>query len=396
MYDVIVIGARCAGSPTAMLLAERGYRVLMVDKATFPSDVISTHIIKYPGVRRLREWGLLEAVLDSGCPPLERFTIHSTGEPVSGLAPPQGEVPSIAPRRTVLDKLLLARALEAGVEFRSGFAVTDVLFEGSRVIGIEGRSESGQIVRECADIVIGADGMNSLLARKVSAEKYNEKPPQAFYYYAYWPDLPVEGLEAHIKRHKFILAFPTNDGLTCLVVGRPMSYFKEFRKNVEANYMALLEEAPRLREAVYGRDPEEGFFGMPVPNYFREPFGPGWALVGDSGLCVDPLQGHGIKDAFRDAELLAEALDEGLSGKAELSQRLAEFESARNEAAREYYEINWKGAQMESSGNNEMRRLRDAVRHSSRLRNLYAGVVAQSVGRDEFFALQEIEAALSD
>lgn len=395
MYDVIVIGARCAGSPTAMLLADRGYRVLVVDKSTFPSDVISTHIIKHPGVERLRAWGLLDPLLATDCPPLTRVTIYSTGEPVSGLAPPQDGVPSIAPRRVTLDHLLVEEAAAAGAEIREGFSVTNIVADGERVCGIQGRTQAGRVVTERADIVVGADGMNSLLARKVGAEKYDAQPPQSFYYYAYWSELPVEGLEAHLKHHNFVLAFPTHDELTCLVVGRPMTYFRGFRREIRESYMDVLEHAPRLLEAVQGREPESPFYGMPVPNFFREPFGPGWALVGDAGLCVDPLQGHGIKDAFRDSQWLVEALDAGFSGRLELQDSLAQFESKRNAAADRYYEVNWRGAQMESWEGPRIRRVRDVVRESPRLRSLYAGVVAQSVPSEEFYSLPEIEQAMS-
>lgn len=395
MYDVIVIGARCAGSPTAMLLAERGYRVLVVDKANFPSDVVSTHIIKYLGVQRLEDWGLLAPLLATDCPPLQRVTIHSTGAPVSGLAPPKDGVPSIAPRRTVLDELLVDAAVEAGAEVRQGFGVTDLVAEGGRISGIRGRTASGRNVTERAHLVIGADGMNSLLARKVGASMYDHQPAQAFYYYGYWSHLPVEGIEAHLQHHDFALAFPTHDGLTCLVVGQPMSYFQEFREDIHRHFMNVLEVAPNLARAVRGREPETRIIGMPVPNFFRKPFGPGWALVGDAGLCVDPLQGHGIKDAFRDAEWLAEAVDAGLSGRARLEASLARFEARRNEAARKYYEANWRGAQMESWGSPQIRRVRDIVREDARLRNLYAGVTAQSVSIDEFFSLPRIEAAMS-
>lgn len=303
MYDAIVIGARCAGSPTAMLLAEKGYDVLLLDRTSFPSDTISTFIIKYPGVAQLEKWGLLEAVEATNCPPLRRVTAHIGAGPVSGNPPPDDSVPMIAPRRNLLDKILVDAAVEAGAELREEFVVRELLTDGDRVTGIKGQPKGGSPTTEEARIVVGVDGRNSLVARSVDAPAYDDHPPQAFYYYTFWPDLPVDGLEYFWRHHRFVLAIPTNDELTCLVAGQPIEYFQEFAANVEEVYHETVEIAPKLAEAIADVEPTEPYIGMDVPNYFKKPYGAGWALVGDAGLCMDPLQGHGISDAFCDAEL---------------------------------------------------------------------------------------------
>src|SRR5690349_9476591 len=163
-YDVIVVGARCAGSPTAMLLARKGYRVLVVDRATFPSDTISTHIVHPRGVDALARWGLLGRLTATGCPPIQRYTFDFGPFTLAGSPGTQDSPVSYCPRRTILDKLLVDAASEAGAEIREGFSVEEVLIEDGRVLGIKGRSKPGALVTEHARVVVGADGRYSVVA----------------------------------------------------------------------------------------------------------------------------------------------------------------------------------------------------------------------------------------
>jgi len=157
-YDAIVVGARCAGSPTAMLLARKGYNVLVVDRAKFPSDTISTHLVHPPGVAALNRWGLLDRLVATGCPPIDTYAFDFGLATVSG-APGTAEAPvAYSPRRTVLDKLLVDAALDAGAEVREEFTVEDILIEDGRVTGLRGHGKAGQTVTEHARVVIGADG----------------------------------------------------------------------------------------------------------------------------------------------------------------------------------------------------------------------------------------------
>ena len=250
-YDAIVVGARCAGAPTAMLLARRGYRVLLVDRATFPSDTLSTHVIHAPGVAALRRWGLLDTVVATGCPPIEKYTFDFGPFTIAGTPHPcEGITTAYAPRRILLDKILVDAAAAAGVEVRERFSVEDVVVADGTVVGIRGRDEHGSTVTEHARLVIGADGRYSHVARWVGAELYNSKPMLQHAYYTYFSDLPVAGFETVARPDRGWGAAPTNDGLTMVVVGWPYAERDAYRADIEGNFFATLELAPEFAARV--------------------------------------------------------------------------------------------------------------------------------------------------
>lgn len=222
MYDAIIVGARCAGSPTAMLLARKGYRVLLVDRAIFPSDTFRNHVIHHPGVARLKRWGLLERVAASNCPAITEWLFDVGPFALTGAPPPaEGMRETYAPRRVVLDKVLVDAAVEGGAELREGFAVQELLSDGDHITGVRGRTGGGALVTEQARLIIGADGQHSLVARAVDAPVYKARPAFACWYYAYWSDVPVRRVEIYPRDYRAIFAFPTNDGLTCVAVAWP-------------------------------------------------------------------------------------------------------------------------------------------------------------------------------
>jgi 2-polyprenyl-6-methoxyphenol hydroxylase-like FAD-dependent oxidoreductase len=330
-YDVIVVGARCAGSPTAMLLARRGYKVLVVDRATFPSDTISTHLLHPPGVAALQRWGLLDRLVATGCPPINTYALDFGPFTISGTPGTDDAPVAYGPRRTVLDKLLVDAASQAGAEVRERFTVQDVVVEDGRVTGVRGRSNGGQTVTEHARVVIGADGRHSPVARAVKPEQYHEKPPLLCGYYTYWSGLPMDGrFETYIRPDRGFAAWPTHDDLTLVIGGWPYAELEANRNDIEGNYLKMLELAPAFSERVGAATREARYVGTAVPNYFRKPYGPGWALVGDAGYNKDFITAQGMHDAFRDAELCATALDQSFSGARSFEAAMGDYQSTRD------------------------------------------------------------------
>src|SRR4051794_12033492 len=240
-YDTIVIGARCAGAPTAMLLAQKGYRVLLVDRATFPSDTVSTHFVHAPGVAALERWGLRDPLAASGCPPVRSysfdfgpFTIAGSPRAVDGVDE------AYCPRRPVLDTMLVHAAADAGVEVREGFSVGEIVVEDGAVVGIRSDSSSGSVT-ERAKVVIGADGRNSLVARAVQPEQYNERPAVSPAFYSYWSGVHSSGFEVYVGDRCGMAAFPTHDDLALIIVGLPEDDFNAARRDVEGSFLRTLE-----------------------------------------------------------------------------------------------------------------------------------------------------------
>jgi flavin-dependent dehydrogenase len=392
MYDAIIVGARCAGSPTAMLLAGKGYKVLLVDRASFPSDTISTHLVWQPGIARLKRWGLLDRVIDSNCPPQPKFAFDFGDFALTGQAPPSDGVAEIyMPRRKYLDKILVDAAVAAGAELREGFTVQELLADGDRITGIRGHAKGGSAVSETARIVIGADGMRSVVARAVQAPEYDAKPSLACWYYSYWSGTSLETPTFYSREWRAFGGMPTNDGLVCLVVGWTNREFQQFRKDIEGNFMKTLDLSPDLAERVRQGRREEQFIGTAdVPNFFRKPYGPGWALVGDAGYHKDPITAQGITDAFRSAELLAEAIDAGFSGRQPLADALAAYERRRNEEVLPMYEYTCQFAALEPPPP-QMQRMFAALRGNQANIDRFLGTIAGTVSIPEFYSPENMQ-----
>jgi flavin-dependent dehydrogenase len=390
MYDAIVIGARCAGSPLAMLLARNGYRILLVDKATFPSDTQSTHTLAQFGVIHLQRWGLLDRLAVTDTPPIHFWTLDTGPFVLRGTL--TGHIaPDYAPRRFVLDSLLLDAAVEAGAEVRTGFQVQELVWEGNQVVGIRGRTPDGALVTERAPLVIGADGKHSIVARCVQAPLYDAHPARTCCYYSYWSGVPAEDLAVYVRDRCDILAWPTNQGLTLVGINWPHEKFHAYRTDIEVNFLRMLEQVPQLAERVQAGRREERFRGTAdLPFFFRQSHGAGWALVGDAGSAQDSIGGLGISNAFRDAELLAEAIDAGLSGNRPLATTLAEYEQRRNEATRPMYEFVYQLAALEPLPPN-MQRLFAALQGNQAATDRIFGVLGGTVSFSEFFAPDNIE-----
>ena len=392
-YDAIVIGARCAGSPTAMLLARRGHRVLMVDKASFPSDTMSTHLVHPPGVAALERWGLLDRLVETGCPPVERYSFDFGPVSIAGSPRPiDGVSRAYGPRRTVLDKILVDAAGESGVEIRERFTVDDVVSEDGTVTGIRGHAKGGSPVTETAKVVIGADGKHSLLAKAVEPEAYEEQPSQMAMYYAYWSDLPVDGFETRIRaeNRRGWAALPTNDGLTCVPFGWPREEFEANKKDIEGNFLAAMELDAEFADRLRSATRESRFVGSAeLPGYFRKPFGPGWVLVGDAGYHKNPITAMGISDAFRDAELVADGLHGSLTGEPPFEEAMGAYQAARDAAAMPVYGFTCEFANL-SPPPPELQQLIGAMQGNQEAQDEFVSVQAATVPAPEFFAAENV------
>ena len=387
-YDAIVVGARCAGSPTAMLLARSGHRVLLVDRVTFPSDTMSTHLIHARGGAALKRWGLLDELEATGAAPIARYSYDFGPFEISGSPrPSDGVADALCPRRIVLDELLARAAVAAGAELREAFTVDELLIEDGEVTGIRGHAKGGASVTERARLVIGADGRNSLVAKAVRSEHYNETPALEAGYYAYWSGLPTGGAEFFSRPddRRVWGALPTHDGLTCVVVGWPRSQFEANRPDYEGHYMKTFDLAPEFAERVRGATRETRFTGTAdLAGFFRKPYGPGWALVGDAGYHKDPITALGMSDAFRDAEGVSAAIDDAFAGRRSYDDAMAAFQRARDDESLALYEFTCEFAKIEPPPA-EMQQLLAAVSHSSEASDDFVSVMAGTLPLPEFF-----------
>jgi 2-polyprenyl-6-methoxyphenol hydroxylase-like FAD-dependent oxidoreductase len=364
---------------------------LLVDRASFPSDTLSTHQIQLPGGAALKRWGLLERVVATGLPAAERVRMEMGGMVVEGQFPAlEGVTGVYSPRRYLLDQILLDAAEAAGAEVRLDCLIQELLWEDGRVVGVRGQIKDGATFSERARVVIGADGRHSLVAKAVNAPKYDEQPKLTCGYYAYWADVPVQGGEIYRVDRRMVGAWPTNDGLTMIYVAWPAAEFDAFRADVEGSYMATIDLVPDLAERVHtGRRAERIAGSGEMVNYYCKPYGPGWALVGDASYIKDPITGLGISDAFRDAELLSDALDLGFSGRAQMDTALADYERKRNSASKPFYDLTLDTARMEPLRVEQIELLR-ALQRNPAAASQFFGVLTMAIQPADFFSPQNL------
>ena len=392
MYDAIVVGARCAGSPTAMLLAQRGLKVLLVDKSTFPSDTISTHILWPHGAEILGQWGLLGALEETGAPPICRRMRFDVG-PIALY----GSIPDanlgrggFCPRRTVLDHILLHGAANRGVEIREGFTVESLLFDGDTVVGIRGHERNRPSVEERARLVIGADGVHSFVAKSVSAREHDRRAIAVCAYYSYFSDVPQDDIELFVRDHCALGGAPTNDGLHLVMVNWPAHQFAEVRRDIDGHVQRALALAPDFAERVNSGKRQETWYGTAgVPNYFRTSHGKGWALVGDAAYNRDPITAQGMSDAFIDAERLVNAIAAAWSGGQTLESSLATAETARNERVRPMYEFTYQLAALEPPPL-PMQQLFAALPGNQTATNAFLSAITGAAPLGEFFSPENL------
>lgn len=337
-YDAVVVGARCAGAATAMLLARRGLRVLAIDRGAYAGDTLSTHALMRPAVLQLARWGLLDRLRRAGTPPIQSTRFHYGDEVVDVPIRARDGVDALyAPRRTSLDATLVDAARQDGAEVRHGVrAIALLRDQRDRVRGLLVEDGGGRRQRIEAGVVIGADGAGSWVARAVEAESYRIGAHAASCVYGYFEGLAGGAYDWFYREGCAAGAIPTNDGLTNVFVSVSSERFRaELARDLDGGFERLLAEcAPGLAEAIRGARPVHGLRAFAGHRGFlRRPWGHGWALVGDAGYFKDPLTAHGITDALRDAELCARAVAEGTP------QALARYRAARDGLSLRFFEL---------------------------------------------------------
>jgi 2-polyprenyl-6-methoxyphenol hydroxylase-like FAD-dependent oxidoreductase len=334
-HDVIVVGARCAGSATALLLARAGLRVLVLERAQPGSDTSSTLALMRAGVLQLSRWGVLDRIRAVGTPPVTATVFRYGHEVVSVPIRTTPEVPALfAPRRTVLDAVLAETASEAGAEVRYGVTVTAVVHdETGEVVGVTGRDGDGRTFEARADMTIGADGRTSLVARQVGAATTVQTDHAAAVVYGFWHDLEVEGYEWCYQEGATAGLIPTNEGaVIAFAATTPGRFRREIRPDLSSGYRALLTEAaPTVVDRLAEATAPVRLRSFPgAPGHLRRCWGPGWALVGDAGYFKDPITAHGMSDALRDAELLADAVVGRIGGALDDRAARSAYEGVRD------------------------------------------------------------------
>jgi 2-polyprenyl-6-methoxyphenol hydroxylase-like FAD-dependent oxidoreductase len=334
-YDAVIVGARAAGAATGLLLARAGLDVLVLDRAQYGEDTLSTHALMRGAVVQLQRWGLLPEIIAAGTPPVRRTTFHVGDERTSvAIKPSHGVDALYAPRRTVLDPILADAAIAAGAEIRYDSTVIALRRDrNGRVIGITGHDAEGRSFDATSAITIGADGMNSAVARWVQAPVQRASTSAAAFVYGHWSGVAADGYDWFFRNGAAAGVIPTNDSQACVFVGTtPERFRRELLRNPVEGYLALLDAtAPEAaaRLAAAGRPDKLHRFPGRI-GYIRQPWGPGWALVGDAGYFKDPITAHGLTDALRDAELLARAvIDVATHGRDE-DAALGDYETTRN------------------------------------------------------------------
>jgi 2-polyprenyl-6-methoxyphenol hydroxylase-like FAD-dependent oxidoreductase len=334
--DVVIVGARVAGAATAMLLARHGLKVIAVDRTSYGSDTLSTHALMRGAVQSLERWGLLDEVKAAGTPPIEFANIRYGDDELTVEVAGKGRGPLYAPRRTVIDPIIVDAARESGADVRFGVRFEELIANRhGRVRGITTSAEDGTRSRIRADLVIGADGLRSSVARAVESPITLEGRGRSSIIMRHFRDVDLAADRYHWLWGDQVGGgiVPSNDGVMAVFTGMPPERFAtEARADVEGTFARVLHELdPARAEAVLSATPAGPIRSFPgVTGRFRKAFGPGWALVGDAGYFKDPYAAHGMTDAFRDVQLLTDAI---------LVDDLAGYEATRNRASMPVFEL---------------------------------------------------------
>jgi len=343
-YDAVVVGARAAGAGTGLLLARAGLRVLIVDRSCYGTDTLSSHALMRAGVLQLHRWGLLDRVIEAGTPAVRRTTFYIGDEQIPITIKSSYGIDALyAPRRTVLDPILVDAAIAAGAEVRFGTTVTGLHRDGDgRVTGITGHDDHGSAFSATAAITVGADGMNSGVARWVGAPTTRVGTAAGAVALGYWSGVATDGYEWFYRPGAAAGVIPTNGGQACVFVGTtPERFRRELVRDASTGYLAILAEvAPELLERLEAGQRPDTLLRFPGHRgHVRRPGGPGWGLVGDAAYFKDPITAHGLTDALRDAELLARAIVDIVTAGADERTALTAYETTRNQLSNDLFTV---------------------------------------------------------
>ena len=342
-YDVAIVGGRIAGASTALLLARAGVRVVLVDHVAGGSDTVSTHGLMRGAVLQLSRWGVLPHVVAANTPPIPEVVFHyADGEDISvTIRPSEGVDALYAPRRYVLDRILVDAAAAAGADVLHETTVTELIRDTSdRVTGVRVRGRRNESMSLHAHLTIGADGVRSTVAAETAAPVILKGSSASAVLYRYLTDLPAAGYEWAYGEGAAAGLIPTNDS-TCVFVATTPARMHSLRSSgAEQAFATLLASAaPSLVDRVADAKRATSLRGWGgIPGYLRRGWGDGWALVGDAGYFKDPITTHGMTDALRDAELLADAVLAVLSGCGEASAFEA-YEGTRDRLSRDMFDV---------------------------------------------------------
>ncbi|MBS9533271.1 FAD-dependent monooxygenase [Mycobacterium sp. M1] len=345
-FDVAIVGARCAGAPLATILARKGLGVCLLDRAHFPSDTPSTHVIQPSGAQILADLGVFDAALAAGAVPLDRVTLVNEDVRIDArLDPADYPVPGLCVRRSTLDVLLVDAAAAAGADVRTCCRVNGLDRDATgRVTGVQ--TDAGPI---SARLVVGADGRHSTVAESVGAAEYLTTPAGRFFAWAYFSGAGRDGRIrlGRLGDHAF-LAAPADGGLFMAAVTVDLAHRESFLPDREIRFTDELARWPELAGLLDGAQ-RVGPVRV-VTNwhgYFRVSAGPGWVLVGDAGHFKDPSPGQGISDALRQSAKLADAVGAGVAAGADLDAHLDDWWRWRD---RDAYAMYWLAADMGAPG----------------------------------------------
>jgi len=341
-YDTVIVGARVAGSVLASMLGEAGHRILVLDRAKFPSDSLSTHFFRWPALQAFQRIGVFDEVQQSA-PHMVNVLTDIDGqvfeEPVMG----QDDLDYfLCLRRITLDWILVQRMQQvSAVEFIQGARMQDLLWNGEQVVGVTWQDESGNHSAK-AKVVVGADGFYSQVAKLVEPDTDTFVPIQRAMYFTYYKtleplDLPTA--EHYFRGNHLAYVFPTDEQLTLVAITIPIFEFDSFRRNSQENFYSTLRGISSLRSRLEYAEQTEPIKGAGnIPCYQRVPYGPGWTLVGDAAQIMDPWSGQGIDHASTHAVMLAGTLDPWLKKQTPWEEAMQNYHQERNEWSQKSFE----------------------------------------------------------